>query len=133
MNWAPPVLSSSRLYQPLWSGPGVDDIVGFYCKKKETGLDLARRVVAVGQGVAEARLETLDLQLDGVQLRLLARFLHGLAQLLAQLLLVRLERRQLLVVPARRLLLQVPVDPFAIRFEYLPSHFIVRLERHLLL
>ena len=31
MNWAPPVLSSSRLYQPLWSGPGVDDITGFYC------------------------------------------------------------------------------------------------------
>ena len=31
MNWAPPVLSSSRFYQPLWSGPGVDDITGFYC------------------------------------------------------------------------------------------------------
>ena len=31
MNWAPPVLSSSRLYQPLWSGPGVDDITEFYC------------------------------------------------------------------------------------------------------
>ena len=30
MNWAPPVWSSSRLYQPLWSGPGVDDITGFY-------------------------------------------------------------------------------------------------------
>ena len=31
MNWAPLVLSSSRLYQPLWSGPGVDDITEFYC------------------------------------------------------------------------------------------------------
>ena len=31
MSWAAPVLSSSRLYQPLWSGPGVDDITGFYC------------------------------------------------------------------------------------------------------
>ena len=33
MNWAPPVLSSSRLYQPLWSGPGVDDITRFYCNR----------------------------------------------------------------------------------------------------
>ena len=31
MNWVPPVLSSSRLHQPLWSGPGVDDRTGFYC------------------------------------------------------------------------------------------------------
>ena len=31
MNWAPPVSSSSRLYQPLRSGPGVDDITEFYC------------------------------------------------------------------------------------------------------
>ena len=30
MNWAPPVSSSSRLYEPLWSDPGVDDITGFY-------------------------------------------------------------------------------------------------------
>ena len=34
MNWAPPVLSTSRWYQLLWSGPGVDDITGFYCTKK---------------------------------------------------------------------------------------------------
>ena len=38
MNWAPPVLSSSRLYQPLWSGPGVDDITGFYCIEKKNTL-----------------------------------------------------------------------------------------------
>ena len=31
MNWASPVWSSSRLYQPLWSGPGVDDKTEFYC------------------------------------------------------------------------------------------------------
>ena len=31
MNWAAPVLSSSYLYQPLWSGPGLDVITGFYC------------------------------------------------------------------------------------------------------
>ena len=31
MNRAPPVWSSSRLYQPLWSGPEVDDVTGFYC------------------------------------------------------------------------------------------------------
>ncbi len=30
MNRAPPVLSSSRLYQSLWSGPRVDDVTGFY-------------------------------------------------------------------------------------------------------
>ena len=31
-GWIGPTgLSSSRLYQPLWSGPGVDDTTGFYC------------------------------------------------------------------------------------------------------
>ena len=31
MNWAPPVVPSSRLHQPLWSGPQVDDGTGVYC------------------------------------------------------------------------------------------------------
>ena len=31
-----------RLYQPLWSGPGVDDITEFYCTKTNTPYQRAR-------------------------------------------------------------------------------------------
>jgi len=97
-------------------------------------LGLAPAGVGVGQREAQPRLQALDLQPRRVQRRLLARrlsicshcyrskFHHllfhakkkrstrldGLAQLLGESLLVRFQRRHLLLVPARRLLLQVP-------------------------
>jgi len=50
---------------------------------------------------------TFNLQFDGVQLRFLARLLHGFAQFLAQLLFIGFQRAQLFVVPASCLFLQI--------------------------